>query len=75
MNHRASTAFLKVYLFLFYVLECLASVHVHAMCACLVALQAGKGCHIPWKWMVVSSVWVLGTELGSSERAVHAINH
>lgn len=25
--------------------------------------------------VVVSLIWVLGTELGSSERAIHGINH
>jgi hypothetical protein len=45
--------------------------------SCLVALEAGRGPQVLWNWndkQLRVSMWLLGIELGSSARAVSALN-
>lgn len=41
---------LKVYLFLFYMYECFACMHVCAPRMCLVPMKFRRGRHVPWNW-------------------------
>lgn len=57
--------------------------HRHGLYECVhtrvfVSVEARRVFQISWNWgyMVVSYLmWVLGTDLGSSAKAVHTLNH
>lgn len=66
---------LLLFLILFYVYGCCACMHTCAPHVCK-AYEAKMRHWIPWKWncrLLWATMWVLGTEPGSSRRAASAL--
>lgn len=66
-----------IFLFLFYVYDCFASMYVCVLHVRLFLQRPEEGCQIPWNWRcrrLGATMWVLGIEPGSSRRAASIIN-
>ena len=84
---KGEKAYFNLYL-LFYVYECFPCVYVCVPCTCLVSMEVGRKCQMPWDWsyrqcqvpydwsyrQLGATVWLLRIKPGPSARAACGLN-